>query len=35
LIDLRAMFWQKGAPIWNLEKYSLYLFLHEYIKLGR
>jgi hypothetical protein len=34
LNDLRARFWQKGAPTLDLEKNCLYLFLHEYIKLG-
>ena len=33
LIDLRVIFWRKGAPMLDLEKYWLYLFLHEYIKL--
>jgi hypothetical protein len=34
LIDLHAIFWRKGAPTLDLDKYCLYLFLHEYIKLG-
>jgi hypothetical protein len=29
LIDLSAIFWRKGAPTLDLEKYWLYLFLHE------
>ncbi len=35
MIDLREMFGKKGAPTLDLEKYCLYLFLHEKIKLGR
>jgi hypothetical protein len=35
LIDLREVFWRKGAPTLDLKKYCLYFFLHEYIKLGR
>jgi hypothetical protein len=34
LIDLRD-FWRNRAPTLDLDKYCLYLFLHEYIKLGR
>jgi hypothetical protein len=30
LINLLAIFWRKGAPTLDLDKYCLYLFLHEY-----
>jgi hypothetical protein len=33
LIDLRACFWQKGAPTVNLEKNWGATFLHDYIEL--
>jgi hypothetical protein len=35
LNDLYARFWRKRAPTLDLEKNCLYLFLHEYVKLGR
>jgi hypothetical protein len=33
LIDLRASFWRKGAPMVNLEKNWGVTFLHDYIEL--
>jgi hypothetical protein len=33
--DSARNFWRKGAPTMDLEKYCLYLFLNEDIKLER